>query len=630
MSLPHPARWLFFLGSAAVILAVFCGAASGNASRQPVVLVLVLVEELTWGEVREATPLTEDFDGTAVANLSTFQGAAPADPRMGYVLLGAGARVDSSLLPENLPEDPTELSAAFRGPAAAVRPGTFGEALDEAGVKTVAIGEKALLVTMDKEGRVPITYDAPAPSDSLEEALARDADFVAVQAGSIRQAGRLANVAGERGAEVAVASPGAPVGSATGSTNLAPFVLWGSGEGLLYSPTTRTEALVAGIDVAPTLLARLGVEPPREMQGRPATVVPGGPAAAERLAERLGERLSFVAEKRSVVWISIAAVMVLCMLLATLWRGKTGASFVLLALAALPMGALVPGALPPTNVPAVIFSILASGGLLAAVARRFSGTVPGEISLVYLTVAAVILADTAFGGPLMKLSTLGYNPAYGTRFYGIGNEYSAFLAGGLTVGVGALVHRRRLFLVPVLAAGLSAVLILGLPAMGADVGGSLALGLGFGATVGLLRKSRLPGLVFWTGTGLAPAAGLFLTSGLLFPGVSHGSQAAGGETGLAEILVRKLLLSLDLLLNPVFLMIFAVGSAVVLLAWRQSQDTAFGAGLLGAAITALASGALNDSGILAAIFVLAYPAVAGGVFLVSEKGRENNKNNRVR
>ena len=571
MNLPHPARGLFFLGLAAMFLAAFCGVASGNASRQPVVL--VLVEELTWDEVREATPLTGDLDGTAVANLSTFQGAAPADPRMGYVLLGAGARVDSSLLPESPPENPTELSAAFRGPAAAVKPGALGKALDEAEIKTAAIGEKALLVAMDEKGRVPITYEALAPADSLEEALTRDADFVAVQAGSMRQAGRLADTAGERGAEVAIASPNAP----TGSANLAPFVLGGSGEGLLYSSTTHTKALITGIDVAPTLLARLGVEPPREMQGRPATVVPGEPAAAERL----GERLSFVAEQRGVVWVSIAAVMVFCMLLAAFLRGKTGASFVLLILAALPAGALISGALPLVNAPVVIFSTLALGGFLTAVAWRFSGSVSGTIALVYLAVAAAILADAAFGGPLMKLSTLGYNPAYGTRFYGIGNEYSAFLAGSLTVGVGALVHRRRLFLVPALVVGLAAVLILGLPTMGADVGGSLALGLGFGATVGLLWKSRLPGLFLWMGAGLAPAAGLFLTSGLLFPGVSHGSQVAGGETGLAEVLVRKLLLSLDLLLNPVFLMIFAVGSAVVLLAWRRSRGTAFGAGLLG-------------------------------------------------
>ena len=93
-----------------------------------------------------------------------------------------------------------------------------------------------------------------------------------------------------------------------------------------------------------------------------------------------------------------------------------------------------------------------------------------------------------------------------------------------------------------------------------------------------------------------------------------------------EIAVRKLLLSLDLLLNPVFLPIFLAGLVAILLAWRRTRRTALGAGLIGATITALASGALNDSGILAAIYALAYPAVAAGILLLSDP----EKSNRVR
>ena len=457
-----------------------------------------------------------------------------------------------------------------------------------------------------------------SPREASKGALSEGADFVAVQAASTRQAGRLAGGAGEAGARVAVASPSAPVGSA----NLTPFALGGPEDGLLYSPTTRTPALVAGPDVAPTILAQLGVEPSRGMQGRPVTVRPGETASAAQLEERL----SFVAERRSEVWLLVGTVMVLGGLLETVRRGRIGASLVLLTLAALPAGALVSAALPITNTPAVATLTLIFGGTLAALCRRFSGSVTGAVAGTFLVFALLVLADTASGGTLMKLSTLGYNLAYGTRFYGIGNEYAAFLAGSLTVGVAALSYRRRLSLAPVLAVGLVAVVVLGLPTMGADVGGSLALGLGFGATVGLLRGAGLRGLVLWMGAGLTPAVALFLTSGLLFPGVSHGSRAAGGETGLVEIVVRKLLLSLDLLLNPVFLPIFLVGLVVTLLAWRRNRRTALGAGLFGATITALASGALNDSGILAAIYTLAYPAVAAGILLLSAP----EKSNRVR
>lgn len=610
---------LLLLFSILLIASASCAspseASQGIPEARPVVL--VLVEDLTWKETREIPSLTEIFENGAVANLSTFQGADPPDSGMGYVLLGAGSRVDTSLLPESLPNDPAEFPEAFRGPASAVRPGSLGEALTEAGMRTAAIGENALLVAMDNKGQVSLTYTASEPADSLEKALANDADFVAVQAGSVPQAGRLAKTAGDTGAKIMIASPNAP----TNAANLTPFALGGLEGGSLYSPTTRTKALIAGIDVAPTILAQLGVEPPREMQGRSVNTLSGGVTPAERL----GKRLYFVAEQRGGVWFPIAAVMALGALPAILWRGKMGARFVLLTLAALPAGALLSATFPFSSAPSVIVLTLAFGVSLAALAFLFSRSSSGAIAWSYLLIATLILVDTALGGPLMKLSTLGYNPAYGTRFYGIGNEYAGFLAGGLTMGVGAFAHQRRLPLAVLLPVGTVAVIVLGLPTMGADVGGSLALGLGFGATVGLIRGGRLRSLALWTVAGTAPAAALFLTSGLLFPGLSHGSRAAGGETGLVEIVMRKLLLSLDLLLNPMFLPIFVAGLVVVFLAWLRTRGMAFGAGLLGATITALASGALNDSGILAAIFVLAYPAVAAGIFLLSKETRRTKR-----
>jgi hypothetical protein len=614
-------RALVFLSLLALLLTVSASCAASSevdpSTTEVRPVVLVLVDKLTWEEVQGTPSLEKSFGGRAVANLSTAQGAVSADSRMGYVLLGAGSRVDTSLLPKNLPQETTELPEAFRGPASPIRPGLLGETLAGKGVTTAAVGERAELVVMDRKGRVASAYEATRPVENLEEALADDAEFIAVEANNPADAGRISDAAQEAGAVVAVTSLNAPSGSA----NLTPFIMENLYrpylEGLLYSPTTRTRGLITSSDVAPTLLAQLGIDPPSEMQGRAAVVRPGSVDAAARL----GERLSFVAEKRPAVWLLIGCAMIAGASLAILWRRKTGAVYALLVLAALPAGALAVAALPITNVPGVAFLTLLLAGTLAGLFWGPASSVAFRVCGVYLAVSALILADTAFGGPLMKLSTLGYNPAYGTRFYGIGNEYAAFLAGSLTMGVGALAHRRRLPLALVLLVGLAAIVVLGLPTMGADVGGSLALGLGFGATVGLLRGAGLRSLALWMAGGLAPAAALFLTSGLLFPGVSHGSRAAGGETGLADVVARKLLLSLDLLLNPAFLPILAAGLVVVFLAWRRMRGTALGAGLLGATITALASGALNDSGVLAAIYALAYPTIAAGIFLLSKAGK---------
>lgn len=597
------------------MISVSCAASleaeQGAAGGRPVTL--VLVEELTWEEMRETPSLEKTFEEGAAANLSTAQGAAPADPRLAYVLLGAGSRTDTSLLPNNLPRETTALPEAFKGPASPIRPGLLGEALAENGVETAAVGERAKLAVMDGEGRVKSIYKSSEPVKGLEDALADGAELVAVEAGSPEEAGRVSEAALGTSAAVAVASPNALPGSA----NLTPFVMVKPNsprsEGLLYSPTTRTRGLISSVDVAPTLLAQLGVDPPAEMQGRSASVLPATMEAASRLAERL----SFVAEKRFIVWLLVGAAVLAGAVLAVLWKRKTGAAFALLAMAALPAGALAVAAVPVTNAPTVAFLTLVFAAAMAAIFWRASGSQAARISGVFLAVSALILADTASGGTLMKFSTLGYDPAHGTRFYGIGNEYAAFLTGGLTMGMGAVFHRYRLPPALLLAVGVAAVLILALPVMGADVGGSLALGIGLGATLALIRGVRLPAVALWAVGGFFLAAVLFVLSGRLFTGVSHGSRAAGGETPLVEIAYRKLLLSLDLLLNPLHLFILIATLAVVLLGWRRVRGTALGAGLLGATIAALASGALNDSGILAAIYALAYPVAAAGILLIT-------------
>jgi hypothetical protein len=230
-----------------------------------------------------------------------------------------------------------------------------------------------------------------------------------------------------------------------------------------------------------------------------------------------------------------------------------------------------------------------------------------------------VVLDAAAGGVLERFSTLGYNPATGTRFYGVGNEYAAALAGGLTVGLGVLACRRRVPAALLAAAGAVAVLALGLPTMGADVGGSLALGLGFGATVGLIRQEGWRRVILWAAGGFAFAAILFLASGFLFPEVSHGSRAAGGEGGLYEILVRKLAISLGNLRSPVLLLLFVTGSAAIYAGWREARATPLAAGIPAAVVAAAASGVLNDSGLIATLFALIYPFVAAlGILLTKE------------
>jgi hypothetical protein len=577
-------------------------------------VVLVLVDGLSWEDVESEPDLQTAFSDGAAATLSVVQGTAPPDdPRFGYVFLGAGSRVDTRFLPEELPSDPGRIPTAFDGPASTVRPGSLGDALERAGVQAAAVGDRASLVAMNSDGDVPLRYEGADPLAGLDAALEDGAGFVAADARDPQQAAELVEAARETGATVALASPNGP----PRSPNLTPFARARTGDegGFLYSPTTRTEGLLTNADVAPTLLDALGVPVPPEMAGRAAEVRPGRAESAELLQRRLW----FVEDKGFRVWAVVGVLWALALGVGALRHGRRGASLAVLALAALPAGALLAAAVPATEVlPVAALTALLSGGI-TALCSRISGSFAGVLAWVALATAALVVADAAAGGALERFSTLGYNPATGTRFYGVGNEYAAVLAGSLTMGLGVLAHRRRPPAALLAVVGAVAVVALGLPTMGADVGGSLALGIAFGATAGLVRGEGWRGVVLWAAGGFALAAALFLASGLLFPDVSHGSRAASsGGGGLYEVVVRKLAISLGSLLNPVLLSLLALGSAVTYAGWRRARGTLLAAGIPGAVVAAIASGALNDSGLIAALFALMYPALGALGALISK------------
>ncbi len=97
--------------------------------------------------------------------------------------------------------------------------------------------------------------------------------------------------------------------------------------------------------------------------------------------------------------------------------------------------------------------------------------------------------------------------------------------------------------------------------------------------------------------------------------MSHGSRAAAGEIGLVEMASRKLEPALATFASAPLLLLLALLSAVVYAGWRRARGTPLAAGLVGAALTAAAYAALNDSGLLAGLYALFYPAVAALLLL---------------
>ena len=122
----------------------------------------------------------------------------------------------------------------------------------------------------------------------------------------------------------------------------------------------------------------------------------------------------------------------------------------------------------------------------------------------------LIALDLLVGAPLQLNTTFGYSVAVAGRFTGLGNLAFA-LFGSATIVLAALIVDRTGPRGVRVAVGLMAAVVVveGLPMLGADVGGVLAMVPAFGVTALVLlgrriRAREVVGLVVATGGGSLP------------------------------------------------------------------------------------------------------------------------------
>lgn len=411
--------------------------------------------------------------------------------------------------------------------------------------------------------------------------------------------------------------------------------------GLLTSATTRTEGLVANIDLAPTLLSILGVPIPATVVGRSLRVRPYGDG---------GARLALLAQADFVALLNAQAmtrVMVplggLCLLLTLLaftarrcWgaqAGRRGAPVLILALN-LPLALLfAPILVPPTLLEYGLRIAAWMGGLtvvcygLARVTRLQPPVGAALLCLVAVT------TDTLLGQTLMKQSLLSGYALSGIRYYGVGNEYLGVLLGLTLAGGFAWLDDSDVPLPSSLSPGsarrsqilmavwIGLALLLGWPGLGANAGSLIVSAAGFGIGMVILsgRKPH-PWLgIAWSLAGLALAF-LFGALDARFAGAesSHAGAAltaasqGRGMAYLVEIALRKLAMNLRLLQSPFLLLGATVVALIFLAAWRllspQMQAVVTrrpwtarsGAALLAAGAASLL---FKDSGVVTTVFL---------------------------
>lgn len=287
--------------------------------------------------------------------------------------------------------------------------------------------------------------------------------------------------------------------------------------GLLQSATTRRAGYVQLADVAPTILTLVGEDPPSAMEGRPFQL---GSRQTDGRLDDLAQAADAAAFRDANMALAVTGVTAALALLA-LAVGMRHRLPVRLRnlLAPLAYGAL--GLVPASflvgqvgaaraNLPAQVVIVTAIAAVVAVVAQRVDRRRPGAGALVAVgATVGLIAADIAAGAPLQLNTTFGYSVAVAGRFSGLGNLAFA-LFGAATILLAALIVERggRRALQAAVALMVVVLVIEGLPMLGADVGGVIAMVPAFGVTA-LVLAGRTVGWREIAGLSVATLVILF-------------------------------------------------------------------------------------------------------------------------
>jgi hypothetical protein len=398
--------------------------------------------------------------------------------------------------------------------------------------------------------------------------------------------------------------------------------------GLLRSGTTRRSGFIQLIDMAPTILDRVGVERPDSMEGRPAEVGRGGGSAADRraLLEDADAAAKFRDDHIEPVVVLFVVVQILLVGAALIWlsrpdRPRVSTVVRVGALASLGLIAAVflARAVPFHEIGSLAYwSWLVGGALVLAwlyrLARRRNELLP--LALALGVIVAVLVFDVLVGSPLQFNSTLGYSPRVAGRFSGYGNlAYAAVASAGLLLA-GLVAHRiggRRGALVAVALLGVVFV-VDGAPFWGADVGGVLSIIPAYAVTAYLLLgvRVRLRTAVL-AGSAAVAAVLLFGVYDLTRPsdkrthlGRLFETGESRGWSGFWTVIQRKIDQNLGVLFRSQWLIIVVLVLAFLayLLTRHRERLRAIvrqipemRAAFIGFAILAVLGFVLNDSGI---------------------------------
>lgn len=524
---------------APTLLAVTATSAVAAQDRQ---VVLIVLPARSYGEALEDPFLSRLAASGGIGLLTTAGGAD--EPARTAVGIGAGRSA------EEAPAGPVAFAERDPGVDVALRPyvdaaggavpGALGSALAEGGLRvayvdpSAARGAVALLAAMDRAGHVPSALLEPPERGGALEALLAGSEVI------VSPDPRIARLALRRSdaAEVLVIVVGAGAsrpmrerGETVGPIVLARGepgdLLEGRGEPAgLTSSTTGRDGIVADADVAPTILAFLGVPVPDEMVGEPIRLE--GEAPTELLDRYLDHQR--VVGPITLAALAFALVTLAAGLVLVLGPWRAGPSRVVglatLASASL-LVALLPASMLPSYRPGVVVAALAVVTVaLTALALRL-GRRDRRVAVATIAAAGlgVVVLDGLLGWPSELTPMLGGGALDGERFVGLGNAWAGVVLAGAVLGAARLGRRAGVALI------VGAAAFAGLPFLGADLGGCVTLAAAAALWFGTSRWRF--GWRTWALAAAAAAAAVMLVplAARVLPGDAGHLATLGGSEG---------------------------------------------------------------------------------------------------
>jgi hypothetical protein len=383
-----------------------------------------------------------------------------------------------------------------------IEPGLLAESIPGGAAFSGALTADAAeaIPAADRKGRVTAVSLAAGPSSGLADQvqnLARQYGLVVVSASPGRRGMiELRQILSRSSPGQLVIATQSPPEAAI--LPLLPIAASGLGDpGGLTSDSTNLPGLVAGIDIAPTILQYLGLEAPEEMKGQAIR------SEGERNEDKLTpfrDRLDELGPRRNPALVMIGLAWLALFLAAGAIAGLERSRLPVrriggLAILWIPTVILIPAALGnPSR--ELEYLIIAFGCLgLGWLSDRLmpwprAPLIPAIVGLSAITI------DLALGSHLITRSILGPNPGYGSRFYGVGNELKSGLMVLLLAGVAAALTGRpksKQSALIVLACGLLLGAVLGSGRLGAGVGAAFIVAGASAVAAMMMLPGRMSG-----------------------------------------------------------------------------------------------------------------------------------------